>query len=97
MREILPQMLKVSEAESWSYLRLLDALFEEEIADGSCVRTAAPSDTLPVSVKVVVPERVALPAVGQFPAVTGITSCEKAGEELDRLIRVRAPEDIVAF
>ena len=31
MREILPQMLKASEAESWSYLRLLDALFEEEV------------------------------------------------------------------
>lgn len=32
MREILPGMLKSCEDESWSYLRLLDALLEEEVA-----------------------------------------------------------------
>ena len=32
VRQILPEMLKASESESWSYLRLLDALFEEEVA-----------------------------------------------------------------
>jgi DNA replication protein DnaC len=32
VREMLPGMLKVCEEESWSYLRLLDALFEEEVA-----------------------------------------------------------------
>jgi len=32
MREILPGMLKSCESESWSYLHLLDALLEEEVA-----------------------------------------------------------------
>ena len=31
MREVLPEILKTSEVESWSYSRLLDALFEEEV------------------------------------------------------------------
>jgi len=32
LRESLPEVVKAAEVESWSYLRLLDALFEEEVA-----------------------------------------------------------------
>ena len=32
MRESLPEVVKAAEVDSWSYLRLLDTLFEEEVA-----------------------------------------------------------------
>jgi len=31
MRVILPEMVKAAETDSWSYLTLLDRLFEEEV------------------------------------------------------------------
>ena len=49
-----------------------------------------------VNVKCVVPEDVTLPREG-YVCVTGISSCEVAGEYLSRLIRVRTQKDIVMF
>lgn len=49
-----------------------------------------------VSVKCVVRDGVALDPSWTYVAVTGVASCEKAGAELHRVIRVRAQEDIVA-
>ena len=50
-----------------------------------------------VDVKCVVPTGVTLPAQDAHVSVTGISSCEKHGDDLHRLLRVRAQEDIVAY
>ena len=50
-----------------------------------------------VDVKCIVPAGVTLPGVGGYVGVTGISSCEKIGEELHRLLRVREQADIVEF
>ena len=47
-----------------------------------------------VSTKVITPAGVTLPAAGDRVIVTGISSCERVGEELHRLLRVRTQEDI---
>ena len=53
------------------------------------------ADSSNVSVKVVVPSGVDVPTVNSYVAVTGISSCEKIGDVLHRLLRVRGTEDIV--
>jgi DNA replication protein DnaC len=49
LRESLPEVVKTAEAESWSYLRLLDRLFEEEVAakDQSRIENAIKGAGLP--------------------------------------------------
>ena len=47
-----------------------------------------------VDVKCIVPTGVTLPDLGQYVGVTGISSCEQAGPDLRRLIRVRDSGDI---
>ena len=49
-----------------------------------------------VDVKCVVPAGVTPPSIGDYVGVTGISSCEMTGDDLYRLLRVRAQEDIVA-
>ncbi len=48
-----------------------------------------------VAVKCVVPAGVVIDPEWDYVTVTGISSCEKVGEELHRLIRVRGQDDIV--
>jgi hypothetical protein len=50
-----------------------------------------------VGVKVVVPSGVNIDPAWQYVSVTGISSCEKVGGELHRLLRVRQQSDIVAI
>jgi hypothetical protein len=44
-----------------------------------------------------VPNDVTIDPGWQFVGVTGVSSCEKAGEELHRLLRVRQRSDITPF
>ncbi|MDO8586330.1 MAG: hypothetical protein Q7T82_04760 [Armatimonadota bacterium] len=46
------------------------------------------------TVKVILPAGVAVPGLGACVQVTGNNSCEKLGEELHRLLRLRSQEDI---
>ncbi|MDH7482542.1 MAG: DUF1565 domain-containing protein, partial [Armatimonadota bacterium] len=48
-----------------------------------------------VDVKCVVPTGVGVPAVGSYVALTAISSCEKVGDEIHRLLRIRSGDDIV--
>jgi len=47
-----------------------------------------------VSVKVVVPSEVSVPAADSYVAVTGVSSCEKPAAHILRLLRVSRSEDI---
>ena len=49
-----------------------------------------------VNVKCLVPSGVTIAPAWQYVSVTGISSCEKVGQELHRLLRVRQQSDIVA-
>ena len=48
-----------------------------------------------VNVKCVVPAGVILPDQDDYVSVTGISSCEKVGDDLHRLVRVRDQSDIL--
>ena len=50
-----------------------------------------------VDVRCVVPAGVTLPGVDNYVAVTGASSCEKVGDDLYRLLRVREQDDIVVL
>ncbi|MEI6914242.1 MAG: aryl-sulfate sulfotransferase, partial [Armatimonadota bacterium] len=50
-----------------------------------------------INVKCVVPIGVTIDSSWQFATVTGISSCEKVGDELHRLLRVRSQEDLQAI
>lgn len=50
-----------------------------------------------VNLKCVVPSGVTINPVGQYVMVTGISSCEKPGDNLLRLVRVRKQADIVTL
>ena len=65
------------------------------ISDGSLTRDLISHQSTPVNVKVVVPGGVALPQIGSYVSVTGISSCEKIGDELHSLLRVRSQSDIL--
>lgn len=54
-------------------------------------------DGFGVSVKCLVPSTVTINPSWTFAAVTGVSSCEKIGEDLHRLIRVRKQEDITPY
>jgi hypothetical protein len=68
---------------------------------GQFVKTSDTTFTLDdgsgVMVKCVVPSGVNLNQPWTYTVVTGISSCEKVGEELHRLLRVREQDDIVGF
>jgi len=55
------------------------------------------SDGSSANVKCVVPTGVTLPTVGDYVSVAGISSCEKTGEELQRVVLIRTQDDILAF
>ncbi|MCL6630422.1 MAG: right-handed parallel beta-helix repeat-containing protein, partial [Armatimonadetes bacterium] len=50
-----------------------------------------------VNVKCVVQSGVSVPGVGSYAVVTGISSCERVGDEIRRLLRVRSGDDIVTY
>lgn len=50
-----------------------------------------------VCVKCVIPDGVTIDPGWQFVGVTGVSSCEKVGEELHRLLRVRQQSDIMPY
>ena len=50
-----------------------------------------------VNVKCAVPSGVGIPEVGSHAVVTGISSCERVGDEIRRLLRVRSADDIVTY
>jgi hypothetical protein len=50
-----------------------------------------------VNVKCVVPDDVIIDPGWQFVGVTGVSSCEKSGDELHRLLRVRQQSDITPY
>ena len=47
-----------------------------------------------VDVKCIVPAGVTLPNPGDLVFVTGISSCERVGDDLHRLLRIRNQDDI---
>jgi hypothetical protein len=52
---------------------------------------------VPISVKVICPAGVTLPSLDARVSVTGISSCEKVGEVVRRVIRVRDASDILGY
>ncbi len=55
------------------------------------------NDGFGASTKCIVPEGTAVPEVGDWVGVTGISSCENAGGQVHRLIRLRGQSDIAVF
>jgi len=47
-----------------------------------------------VNLKVLVPDGVTVPEVGSFVSVNGISSCEKAGQDLRSVLKMRSAEDL---
>jgi len=64
------------------------------IYDGSSYMKMPEGIVIPVQSKVICPPGVPPPAVGSFVCITGISTCERSGSDLLRVLRVRSQADM---